>query len=132
MTSNDLDLKTQFVTISGNNGVVFVTPAGPTIGERESNIIRDDVSHALEPLTGAISHLVLDMSMIDFMSSVGIGMCVDLRNLAASRGADAIVTGANRAMQELFKLVQLDRKFKVAADDSAVQKILANAKPKAA
>ena len=62
------------------------------------------------------------------MSSVGIGMCVDLRNVAAEKGADAIVTGANRAMQELFKLVQLDRKFKVAADDSAVQKILSKTK----
>lgn len=131
MTSNN-DTSTQFVQISNRGGVVFVTPVGPTIGERESNIIREDVGRALEPLVDEMTHLVLDMSKIEFMSSVGIGMCVDLRNLANSHGAEAIITGANRAMQELFKLVQLHKKFKVAADDSAVQKLLAGGKSKAA
>ena len=111
-TSNRRSL---FVDISFTNGTMTATIVGPRIGEREAGIVANAVNGKLKQYGKKVNELVLDFSDIQFISSLGLGMCIDVRNTAENCCATTSIVGLTTHLKELFELMRLDRLFKITA-----------------
>ncbi|MDP6541203.1 MAG: STAS domain-containing protein [Phycisphaerales bacterium] len=119
-TSNTPKRRSLFVETAYSNGTVYATLMGPRIGEREAAIIANSVNNKLRECGPRVKHLVLDFSEIQFVSSLGLGMCIDVRNTAEQCKADTSILGLTAHLKELFEMMRLDRLFTISgkADSS--------------
>jgi anti-anti-sigma factor len=99
-----------FLTIQRRGSSVVAAIAGPRLGERESQIIARELHAAITTVRG-IRRLVLDLHDVRTMSSLGLGMCIDLRNTAHKRGIETVVSGLCRELADLFRMMKVDRLF---------------------
>lgn len=113
-----------FAHISSEPSVLRIKLIGPTIGAREVPIITEMAATALEQFNAAKgSWLVIDMSQITFINSMGLGMCIDFRNRINKAGGKAALLGMNQQLLDLFKMVKVDRLFTIARDSAALNKL---------
>lgn len=103
--------KTPLVEVSWDGPVVVIKPSGPNIGQRETPIIREDISPYLKLKT--TKFLVLDLSGVAFMSSMGLGMCLEARNSAATVGAQPVLYGLNKDLRGLMNMMKMDKLYKI-------------------
>ena len=66
--------KTPLVEIVVRGGTLLVKPVGPSIGQREAPIIEEEVKPFMIRLGSDLDNLVLDLTTVTFMSSMGLGM----------------------------------------------------------
>lgn len=118
--------QTVFARTMFKDGVLTAKLAGPSIGQREVPIITDQVVGAIAHHGDAIRWLVLDMSDVTFINSMGLGMCIDFRNRIAKSGAKAALLGLNEPLLDLFKMVKVDRLFAILKDGSDAAKVMAS------
>lgn len=111
-----------FASTTFKDGVLAVKLAGPSIGQREVPIISDQVVTAIMQFAGGIRWIVLDMSDVTFINSMGLGMCIDFRNRIAKSGGKAALLGMEPQLLELFKMVKVDRLFTILKDHDAAAK----------
>ena len=116
--------KPLFAATSFRRGVLRVHLTGPCIGEREAPIIANQIQKAIDAAGRSLRSLVLDMSDVQVISSMGLGMCIDVRHQASQRRAEAIVYGLNRQLRELFEMMKVDRLFKMIADPAALERVI--------
>ena len=116
--------KSMFAHQRASRGVLTVKLVGPSIGTREAPIISEEVLAAIDSLKGGLTAVVLDLSEVSFMSSVGLGTCINIRNKADSVKAKPILFGLNKDLAKLFSLMKLDRLYKVADSPKKLQKLL--------
>ena len=102
-----------FVESTYNNGTVYATLVGPRIGEREAAIIANSVNNKLNECGRKVKNLVLDFSDVQFISSLGLGMCIDVRNTAEQTQASTSIIGLTCHLKELFEMMRLDRLFTI-------------------
>ncbi|MGI9012920.1 MAG: STAS domain-containing protein [Phycisphaerales bacterium] len=122
---NDAGLP-QFVrTQLKKDGVLIVMPVGPTVGQREAPIITDDVKKQLDAAGDAVKTMVLDLTDVSMMSSMGLGMCIDLRNILVRNKATVILTGMKPEIAGLFRMMKIERLFTVASTREQLRKLLA-------
>jgi anti-sigma B factor antagonist len=57
---------------------------------------------------GGRSHLVIDLSGVDFVDSVGLGVVVGALKRARTHGGDVLITGAEPRVRALFEITRLD------------------------
>lgn len=120
-----------FADITAHPGVLKVRLIGPTIGAREVPIITDLVVAAIQKQSSAgspgsaLKWLVLDMSSVTFINSMGLGMCIDFRNRTSKAGGKAILFGMNPQLTDLFKMVKVDRLFQIVGDTGGLGRLLA-------
>jgi len=88
---------------------------GPRIGEREAAIIANSVNSKLREYGSKVNNLVLDFSEVQFISSLGLGMCIDVRNTAEQCKAGTSIVGLTSHLQELFEMMRLDRLFTISS-----------------
>ncbi|MBC8202424.1 MAG: STAS domain-containing protein [Planctomycetes bacterium] len=112
-TSNTSKRRALFVETTFSNGTVYATLVGPRIGEREAAIIANSVNGKLREYGSKVKNLVLDFSEVQFISSLGLGMCIDVRNTAEQCKAGTSIVGLTSHLQELFEMMRLDRLFKI-------------------
>ena len=96
-----------FVDVSFCNGTVNACIVGPRIGEREATIVANVVNAKIK------ESLVLDFTDVQFVSSLGLGMCIDVRNTAENCNAETAIVGLTNHLKELFEMMRLDRLFKI-------------------
>jgi len=106
-------------------GALIVKLIGPQIGQREVPIITDLVKAALDKHGSTLKFLVLDFSSITFMNSMGLGMCIDFRNRANKAGAKAVIMGTNKELNDLFRMVKLDKLYTFVKDTTELSKLFA-------
>ena len=100
-----------FVKLSYRNGVLRARLAGPGVGQREAQIIRQQVDDALDLVCHGLRSFVLDLSEVHSMSSFGLSACVELRNRAKSYGAKSILCGVSRRLVDLFLMLNVNRLY---------------------
>ena len=112
------------VTITRSGGTLLVKPTGPSVGQREAPIIQEEVKPYVEAMGKDLDHLVLDMSTTTFMSSMGLGMCIALRNSASAAKADAILFGLSKELLGLMSMMKIEKLYKIAKDPAHLEKLL--------
>lgn len=105
-------------------GTLIVRPTGPRVGEAEASTICPKVKAAMDEMGGSLRHLVLDLSHVQIMSSYGLGMCIELRNHARSRQANAVLFGMCMDIRELFRIMKLDQLFTIALTPNQLAEIV--------
>ena len=96
---------------------------GPNIGQRESEIIVQAFEAALDADKDS-RHLLVDMSEVTFMNSMGIGMLVDIRSQAAGKKMNLVMGGVKPELEQLLKMVRLDKLFTICTNDKQLAKAL--------
>lgn len=105
--------RAQFVACTRNHKTVFARIVVPSVGEREAAIIVNDITPALEERPVKAKWFVLDLSAVSVLSSMGLGMCVSLRQEARKRGMKTVLFGLNGHLRELFRMMKVERLYKV-------------------
>jgi anti-anti-sigma factor len=114
-TSNTSKSRSLFVETTFTGGTVYATLVGPRIGEREAAIIANSVNSKLREYGSKVKSLVLDFNEVQFISSLGLGMCIDVRNTAEQCKAGTSIVGLTSHLQELFEMMRLDRLFTISS-----------------
>jgi anti-sigma B factor antagonist len=104
-----------FVDVTFTNGVMNACVVGPRIGEREATVVANAINAQLKQYGSKVSSLVLDFSEVQFISSLGLGMCIDVRNTAEQSKAVTSIVGLTAHLKELFEMMRLDRLFTIEA-----------------
>ncbi len=102
-----------FVDVSISNGTMNACIVGPRIGEREATVVANAINAQLKQLGNKVTSLVLDFSEVQFISSLGLGMCIDVRNTAEQSKATTSIIGLTSHLKELFEMMRLDRLFTI-------------------
>ena len=116
--------KTPLVEIDWNGAVLILRLVGPNVGQRESPIITDEFNPYFKKHGKAIKHMVLDLTNVTFMSSMGLGMCIACRNLANAQGASSILFGMNKDLQALMAMMKIEKMYKIARNNDELQKLV--------
>ena len=114
---------------------MFVTPfvegrrltlrlRGPSINERESFIITNEASKSIETADDVCSFLVLDMQEISFISSMGIGMLLDLRKRATARKMKIVLANVGDQLNTLLSIVKLEKLLSVCNSERDLKRAL--------
>lgn len=111
------------VTISTRNQHVIVRLHAATIGAKEAVSIVTEVAKALDGATRG-KKFVIDLSRTNSLSSMGLGLCVDLRNRANDAGLRPILTGMNVQLAELFHMMRVDRLFSIVSSGGELERML--------
>jgi anti-sigma B factor antagonist len=61
-------------------------------------------------------NVVLDVSLVEFFDSAGMGALLSLQKRVAERGGRIALAGVNRAVLEVFRMVGFDVVFPIYAD----------------
>jgi anti-sigma B factor antagonist len=85
--------------------VTVVTPQGPYIDASNIKEFRD----ALMPLLSAGSHVLLDLSKIDWTDSCGCGAIISLLKFLQAGGGELKICSLSRRVRSLFQLIRLHR-----------------------
>lgn len=126
MISNDAhDLprhaRSSFVTVRRHGAMVRAAISGPRLGQRESQLIAREIHNAIEAAGQRMKHLVLDLTDVRTMSSLGLGMCIDVRNAARKKGADTLIIGLTQELGDLFRMMRVDRLYAIVEDEDELR-----------
>ncbi len=105
--------KSLFVDVTFQNGTMNACLVGPRIGEREATVVANAINAKLKEYGSKVNTLVLDFSEVQFVSSLGLGMCIDVRNTAEQCKASTSIVGLTQHLTELFEMMRLDRLFAI-------------------
>lgn len=104
--------------------VLTIRPAGPNVGQREAPIIDKDVKPLLAVAGDNLKALVLDLTDVTFMSSMGLGTCIALRNEANAVGAKTALFGLRPELESLFKMMRIHKLYQVQKNQASLDKWL--------
>ena len=112
-----------FVNFEEDGSILIARLVGPNIGQREAEIITEALGKKLPTaIDAAVMHV--DMSEVTFMNSMGIGMLVDLRGKASSRKMKLVLGGVKPELEQLLKMVRLDKLFMICTNDAQLAKAI--------
>ena len=102
--------------------VITIKPVGPNVGQREAPIIDRDVKGLFELAGENLKGVVIDLSDVTFMSSMGLGACIALRNQTKASGAKVAIHGLNDDLAELFKMMRFHKMFDMQKNAQTLEK----------
>lgn len=104
----------QFVAIERCPRGIQARIACPAVGQREAPIITGEISEAIKGSNlPRGSALVVDLSAVTLLTSMGLGMCIDLRRQAQSARLKPYLFGANRQLLDILRMMKIDRDYTV-------------------
>jgi anti-anti-sigma factor len=112
-----------FIRFTSDDDAFVASIHTPTISQRESEILSTAFEDAFADLSG-FKWLVIDMKEVTFMSSMGIGMLVDARSRAAGRKMKVVLANVASELDQLLRMVKLDKVFKICANERQLNKAL--------
>ena len=102
MTSLPPQKKTSLIEIDVRVNLLYVKFVGPQVGQRESPIISQEVEPYFKEAGKGLKHFIIDLQNVTFMSSMGLGVCIGLRNKSVALGAKPILFGTSKELLQLF------------------------------
>ena len=124
MTPGTHDTSTAtLVTVSVKNKHMIARLNAVSIGPREAALIATEVSRMLTSSTKG-KCLVIDLSKTNSLSSMGLGLCVDLRNRAVDAGLRPVLAGMNIQLTDLVRMMRVDRLFTITSSSHDLERLL--------
>ena len=124
MTPGTHDTSTAtLVTVSMKNMHMIARLDAVSIGPREAALIATEVSRMLTSSTKG-KCLVIDLSRTNSLSSMGLGLCVDLRNRAVDAGLRPVLAGMNIQLTDLVRMMRVDRLFTITSSSHDLERLL--------
>lgn len=114
----------RIVSIADRKGHLILTVTASGIGPRESAEIVAAAVDALGKGDRRGRCFVIDLSRVAALTSMGLGMCVDLRNRAVDHGMQPVVAGMNDHLGSLFRMMRVDRLFRTAANAAELERLV--------
>jgi hypothetical protein len=97
----------QFVSFAIADRELTARLAGPSIGARQTPIIHTEINDVLHSLGPRLKRLVLDLSEVRSMSSMALGMCLDVRTTARAMGIKTAAVGMSHDMARVLRRLKL-------------------------
>ena len=120
-----LTRQTSFARIVLEEGILKVHLTGPHLGEREATVLSRELNDALEAVGRHFRILLLDLSDVQMMTSVGLGLCIDARNHAQREGAPTVLYGLSSQLRDLFRMMKVDRLYRMVHSEAELSRALA-------
>ncbi len=108
-----------FVQVQVEGGIAEARILVNSVGEREAGVLKDELIDAARKGAG---RLVLDMSEVKVLGSVGLGMMVTVTNECRGLGGALVVFGISEPLLQMIKLTKLDKFLKIKKDRAAAIK----------
>jgi anti-sigma B factor antagonist len=89
------------------DGVVVARPAERRLDASRAPAFKDEMAKLIE---SGSTHIVIDLSGVDFVDSSGLGAIVSCLKRMGPKGSLAI-SGAHGAVSRLFSLTRMDKVF---------------------
>jgi anti-anti-sigma factor len=90
---------------------------GPLLGQVEAPLLAELAGAAIsDPAAPPPARVVIDLSQVSAIASLGLGTCLEIRRRAAERGATTALAGLNRHLDTLFRTMRLDRLYIIDGD----------------
>ncbi|MAB83007.1 MAG: hypothetical protein CMJ24_06170 [Phycisphaerae bacterium] len=113
-----------FVTPRVDGRALWLRLRGPSINEREAQIITSEAGMEIEQADDVCTFLVLDMQDVSFISSMGIGMLLDLRNRAGQRKMKIVLAHVGDQLNDLLRIVKLEKVLSLCTTDRDLKRAL--------
>lgn len=92
-------------------GVLVITPKGPSLCDADTPNV---LAESLAQVGSARGRVLLDMARVEYMSSAGISMLVQLREACVQAGGSLALCGLSRPIAAVLKTTRVDRLFQIA------------------
>lgn len=101
---------------------LIVRVCGPTLGQHEAPELASLVGNALERFASTTSRVILDLTAVAAISSMGLGTCLDLRRQGESFGCETILIGLSSHLRNVIRTMRLDRLFTIASPEDLLSR----------
>lgn len=108
-----------FVTFESVDDVLVAKIVCPSVGERESMVIQEELVSRID---GGQSRVVLEVSDVRMMSSVGLGMLVTIAKHCRQGKGNLAICGFQESLLDLIKLTRLDKVLTIKDDQARAVK----------
>lgn len=98
--------------LQGPNALV-VKVVTPSVGQHEAPIISLEFLEAFKETSPNCNWVVIDLSAVSVVSSMGLAMCLDIRKQAKKQGMKTALFGMNAHLRGLFQMMRVERLYKV-------------------
>ncbi len=100
----------QNTTRETTQGMLVITAKGPSITESDATSVLAEVVGDVE---GSGGRVLLDMTRVEYMSSAGISMLVQLREACGKAGGSLAISGLASPIASVLKTTKVDRLFTI-------------------
>ena len=96
MSQETPDPNALFADVTLTGGAIRVRLVGPSIGQREGDVVAEMVRSKLTELSGRAQLVVLDFTDVQFINSAGLGACVVIHRAAGASRPVSCSTACER------------------------------------
>jgi anti-anti-sigma factor len=113
-----------FVQVTSDGGVVTVRIVASSVEENAAQAMLMRTQEAMDQVGGGLTDVVLDFGGVDFINSSGLGVCFELHNDVAGRGARIILYQPTAAVMQLFMMVKVESLFTIVHTNEELQSLV--------
>ena len=106
-----------FSTREQSDAVIVVFDSAAGLNDFRNHALRDELYDLVQ--TRAEPHVALDLFKIDYLSSSGVAILVGLKRRVDTRNGKIVFFHVQPIVQDLLKVMKLDRYFPLADDEQA-------------
>ena len=114
----------QYVAFKQGPTALLVRVVAPSVGQHEAPIVATEILEAIANAPPKCKWLVLDLSAVSVLSSMGLGMCLDVRKSARAKGMKTVLFGLNAHLRGLFQMMKVERLYKVVHSKDDLKKLI--------
>lgn len=124
-STQPMKINPQFVNVTVKHSVLRAKFVGPAVGQREAPIITEDVRAMIDRHGKSLRAVIVDLSDIRMLSSMGLGTCIDIRNRALRVKAKPILFGLQPDIAQLFSMMRIERLYAIANSEDDLRNLAA-------
>ena len=103
----------QYATCAVSTNAVILRVVTPSVGQHEAPVISLEFMDKFKDVPSSCKWVVIDLSAVSVVSSMGLAMCLDIRKQANERGMKTVLYGMNAHLRGLFRMMRVERLYKV-------------------
>jgi anti-sigma B factor antagonist len=110
-----------YLELNNTDRAIIAAVRCEKVGGREAQVLESELK-AAAPKRGW--RMVLDLTDVTLLASMGLGMLVTMHKECAGQGGKLAIFGLNADIAQLLKITHLERVLKITADKDAALKLV--------